>query len=369
MVGADFRNLQVNFFLRPKIILMWLYLPLPTALTMMSVIFMLAKRGAFAAEASPKSSVTTTKIHPVTLLTFDVDGTLLQGSSKQTEVSAHAKAFMHATGKVFHDDSEYEKKFPSPLHFIPGDRYHGSTDGLIALNLAKYSANIDSSVSYPKLSTVFENMYQYIRRLSDEQVADGIEALPGVVSTLQQLNMIRNKYPKNILCGLVTGNVEGIARKKMRATGILATGALYTLPEDTQWPGEEKTAFLGGFGSDFCSGDIDDLSRLYKDRAEQIAIATKKARALLSADQKLVRVVHVGDAPNDVLAAKYCSESGLCGDGVTIGCIGVATGKFSASVLEEHAGEARPGAWEPIVLESGMNDPKFIDSILGVLST
>jgi phosphoglycolate phosphatase-like HAD superfamily hydrolase len=323
---------------------------------LMSVILMLAKRGTFAAEA-----IIYSKIYPVTLLTFDVDGTLLQGSSKQTEISAHAKAFMHATGKIFHDDSAYEIKSPSPMQYIPPDRYHGSTDGLIALNLAKYSANIDASVSYPKLDSVFEHMYDYIRQLSDEQVAYGIEALPGVISTLQQLKMIRDKYPKNILCGLVTGNVEGIARKKMRATGILATGALYSLPEDSKWLGEEKTAFLGGFGSDFCSGNIDDLSRLYKDRAEQIAIATKKAQALLSIDQKIVRVVHIGDAPNDVLAAKYCSETSLCGEGVIVGCIGVATGKFSATVLEEHAGKALAGVWEPVVLESGMNDPKFIE--------
>lgn len=310
---------------------------------------------------STSSLVSKSKFHPVTLLTFDVDGTLLQGSSKQTEVSAHAKAFMHATGKLFHSDSSYEKKYPSPLQFVPSDRYHGSTDGLISLNLAKFSANIDSSISHPKLELIFQEMYEYIRKLSDDEVANGIEALPGVLSTLQQLKTIRNNYPKNILCGLVTGNVEGIARKKMRATGILATHVLHSLPDDSKWVGEEKTAFLGGFGSDYCSGNINDLSRLYKDRAEQIAIATKKAVSLLAEDQKLVRVVHVGDAPNDILAAKHCSEFMLCGSDVVVGCIGVATGKFSVSTLQEHAGNILPGVWEPVVLESGMADPKFIE--------
>lgn len=325
---------------------------------MLSVSSLIAKR--CLSETSSLTSKALSNFHPVTLLTFDVDGTLLQGSSKRAEVSAHAKAFMHATGKIFHDDSAFEIKHPSPLDFIPPDRYHGSTDGLIALNLAKFSADKDPSFSYPKLNTVFEEMYNYIRQLSDEEVASGIEALPGVIPTLQQLKKILSTHPKNVLCGLVTGNVEGIARKKMRATGILATGILHSLPEDTRWEGEEKTAFLGGFGSDFCSGDIDDLTRLYKDRAEQIAIATRKARALLAEDQKLVRVVHVGDAPNDVLAAKYCSEVGLCGDGVVVGCIGVATGKFSASTLEGHAGKVLPGVWEPVILEAGMADPAFI---------
>jgi hypothetical protein len=42
--------------------------------------------------------------------------------------------------------------------------------------------------------------------------------------------------------------------------------------------------------------------------------------------EKIVKVVHVGDAPADILAAKYCFENNKFGNDVCVGCIGVATG-------------------------------------------
>lgn len=124
----------------------------------------------------------------------------------------------------------------------------------------------------------------------------------------------------------MTGNVEGIARKKMRATGILATKALSAPAPDQTWDGDNDSAFLGGFGSDYCSGDIEDMSRINKDRGEQIVIACNRARSMLRPDQQLVRVVHVGDAPADLIAAKWCYEEQKFGADVVVGCVGVATG-------------------------------------------
>ena len=46
---------------------------------------------------------------------------------------------------------------------------------------------------------------------------------PGVLSTLRDLATAEMR--ERAACGLVTGNVEGIARKKMRAVGVYATGA------------------------------------------------------------------------------------------------------------------------------------------------
>lgn len=70
----------------------------------------------------------------------------------------------------------------------------------------------------------------------------------------------------------------------------------------------------------------------------------------------------MGDAPADVLAAKWCAEEGNCGDGVTVGCVGVATGKYSTEELQKLIGETQPGKWEPVVLKDGLNDPNFIKS-------
>ena len=44
-----------------------------------------------------------------------------------------------------------------------------------------------------------------------------------MLSTLRDLATAEMR--ERAACGLVTGNVEGIARKKMRAVGVYATGA------------------------------------------------------------------------------------------------------------------------------------------------
>ena len=149
----------------------------------------------------------------VTLVCFDVDGTLIHGSSQQAEYSCHAKAFAHGVGKVFNNQNDYEIECPSPLLKIDSSNYHGCTDGLISLNLAKAAFGIDSIDAAPKLPTVFRKMYEYFSNFDDDEVIRGIEPLPGVLNTLSELGS--EKYKDNLLCGLVTGNVEGIARKKM----------------------------------------------------------------------------------------------------------------------------------------------------------
>lgn len=79
-------------------------------------------------------------------------------------------------------------------------------------------------------------------------------------------------------------------------------------------------------------------------------------------DQEIVRVVHCGDAPGDVLAAKYCMEHNKFGDGVAVSCIAVATGRFSSEHLSSLFGDSLPGKWEPVVLAKGLADPSFIDA-------
>mmetsp|Transcript_19478 Transcript_19478/g.33038 ORF Transcript_19478/g.33038 Transcript_19478/m.33038 type:complete len:428 (+) Transcript_19478:36-1319(+) len=382
---------------------------------------------------------------PVTLITFDVDGTLVKGSyRKGLEVTAHSRAFVHAVGKIFAGDGgeEFEGQYSTPEDLIPKERYHGCTDGLISLNMVKYGFDIPSSVSAPRLPEIFQTMYDYIANLSDEEVVRGIHPLPGVIdklTTLATWNDLSGQYQNNeevhngckgkVMCGLVTGNVEGIARKKMRACGIYQTGVLHPRAPDQMWRGEDEHAFLGGFGSDYCSGDIDDLSRLYKDRGEQIAIAYRRALSVLPEGCSIVRVVHVGDAPSDILAAKYCYEAqllrpvsnvtpssssssssgttttaassdssgktpagtapafggttsttsttGTTGTAISagslaipvVGCVGVATGKYSADTLAALVeGTAVTGAWEPVVLADGIADPGFIDAC-GIATT
>ena len=91
--------------------------------------------------------------------------------------------------------------------------------------------------------------------------------------------------------------------------------------------------------------------------------------------QHLARVVHVGDAPADVLAAKSYALGQLLDETdddeqqqpvkCTVGMVGVATGSYSVEQLTNVAGETIPGIWEPIILKEGMKDPmQFINSCL-----
>ena len=85
------------------------------------------------------------QVTPCTLLTFDVDGTLVQGSTRAAENSAHARAFGYAVGRVFGGVDDYHLKVPSPPSIIPPECYHGSTDGIIALNMAYYGFQVEAT--------------------------------------------------------------------------------------------------------------------------------------------------------------------------------------------------------------------------------
>ena len=289
-----------------------------------------------------------------TLITFDVDGTLVAGSGRAASEGAHARAFSHAVSNVLGNGAP----IPPVSEALPRELYHGSTDGLILLRLAKATLNINSKESYPKLQDMFACMFQYINSMENDEIGEFISPLPGVIDQLKKLSNMKDE----VICGLVTGNVEGIARRKMNAVGIFETNALHP-PCETQkkWDGTSHISFLGGFGSDYCSGDIDDVERNHLDRGEQIAIATQRGENILGINKKLKRVVHVGDAPADVLAAKWYSEAKTDND-LCVGMVAVATGSYTSNELRELAGEAIPGQWEPVILDDGMASDEFLNA-------
>jgi phosphoglycolate phosphatase len=108
--------------------------------------------------------------------------------------------------------------------------------------------------------------------------ASGLVLLPGVTELLERLQGIHN-----IKVGLVTGNLEPIAWSKMEALGIRH---LFSEPS------------FGGFGSDYCSHNIENGAA---DRAELVRIAARRAAATARGFE-VVAQFHVGDAPNDVSA-------------------------------------------------------------------
>jgi len=70
---------------------------------------------------------------------------------------------------------------------------------------------------------------------------------------------------------LVTGNLEPIGWGKMGALGV---AHLFT-PSPIQPPGGsgKPPKGFGGFGSDYCSGDVDEM---WRDRAEFVRIAARR---------------------------------------------------------------------------------------------
>jgi len=315
---------------------------------------------------------------PVTLITFDVDGTLLRGCVHTSSVSVHSIAFNYAVGKVFApppgpgSTTLWSDQYTHPLTIIPSERYHGSTDGLIVCNLAKTAFGIEQAEALAKLNTVFDEMFAYVAAREDDEVRATVEVLPGVLDVFRTLA----SRTAHLKCGLVTGNVEGIARKKMRACGITQTKALAPRAADQTkfWDGlnSAEYSFLGGFGSDFCSGDTNDATRMHIDRGEQILICVQRCMGMLQADEQLVKIVHVGDAPADAQAARWVATQGLprifsavnsTPDTVNVSMkfLGVGTGKFTMSELVTAAGDGiEGGVFEVAVLAEGLADPSFL---------
>ena len=114
---------------------------------------------------------------------------------------------------------------------------------------------------------------------------ENITVLDGVPELLEELK--RN----NVLIGLLTGNLEHIARAKLTRVGL------------------NDYFKLGGFGSD----DID--------RANLVKIAISRAKEKFNFNGS---VFLVGDAPKDMEAGKQAGVKN----------IGVATGKYSMEQLK-----------------------------------
>jgi len=200
------------------------------------------------------------------LLLWDIDGTLLLKASKE-----HAEAIHAAIKRVYHvaiPDGQVEAA--------------GRTDIAIArsiLTLAGVSAErVDQRLLAFRAAAVEEYARRVPRDLSDHLGPH----VPKVLDELGQRAGVRHS--------LVTGNLEPIARMKLRAAGI----------------GGHFPKGQGGFGSDA------------EDRAELPDIARARA-GNHPADDTVV----IGDTPRDIACARAA--------GVRV--IAVTTGPFDAQAL------------------------------------
>lgn len=239
------------------------------------------------------------------LVTFDVDGTLMQSTGLQANL-LHKKAFSHAFLQVFGVEGT-----------IDAIKHHGSTDPMVILNTLEYYG-IPQETAAPKLGELKAKMVDYAMQHASE-VGEGVEVLPGVRDLLEFLS----RQP-DVVIGLVTGNLEDIAWLKMEGLGIRQ---YFSVPN------------FGGFGSD------------HSDRGELVKIATARAEQLFPGGFRLR--AHVGDTPNDIRAAQYGGAM----------AIGVCTGIFSQKELRE----ASDGTTPAVFLDNLQNLMSFTN-ILGLSS-
>lgn len=183
------------------------------------------------------------------LYLFDIDGTLL-----------HA----HRAGRDAFDAVFAEQHGVADASV--GVRYGGRTDPAIVEEI--FQARLGRSVTRAELDRFFA---AYLPRLNARLAADGVEVIAGVLEALTALGQ-----REDVALGVATGNIRAGADAKLSA-GRLASWFRF-----------------GGFGCD---------SHL---RAELVARAIERGRALTTHAAGASDVVVVGDTVHDIAAGRAC---------------------------------------------------------------
>ena len=265
---------------------------------------------------------------PFTLLTFDVDGTLIRAVGDSAN-KLHKDAFAHAMRVVFDLDTN-----------IDVIKHHGSTDQLVLADVLRHHG-VDETRVWEAMPRMMREMVEYFES-HEEDASLGLELLPGVERLLEALSK-----RKDVIVCLVTGNLEPVARGKMRQLGVWR----YFTPPPASTRAE--IPILGGFGSDHTQRD--ELVRLARDRVlRAFDLKDNKALEAFETNARVLRdCVHFGDTPNDVKAA---AASGAVAFAVT-------TGVFSKQELEAHFEGLEP---ERCVVFDGLEDTQAVLEACGL---
>jgi phosphoglycolate phosphatase len=212
---------------------------------------------------------------------FDIDGTLLYTGG------AGAVAWQRAFRELHHVDAGIEEH-----------THAGMTDPEIAEIVFREVIGRDGTD--PELA---EALTCYLTHLGDAVAeSKGYELKPGIVDLLERLSH------EGILLGIVTGNIESAAHRK------LSRGDL------------NRFFTFGGYGSDS------------RNRTELTVKALDRGSTVSGTPLDLDATIAVGDTPRDIEA----------GHGAGIRVAGVATGRYSVAELE-----AAGADWALETVESG----------------
>jgi phosphoglycolate phosphatase len=210
----------------------------------------------------------------VTLLLFDIDGTLVAGAAHR-----HALA-LHAALRAVHGIDPTGVTSPlSPA---------GRTDGEIARAIL-LAAGVSAERIDERADEVREEACRVYAEHGDDDLSGTV--VPGIPDLLGWLD----RQP-DVRLALVTGNFEPIARGKLKAAGLIGH-----FP-----PGQ------GGFGSD--SEDRLALPGIARRRAGHDGVPYARERTIV-----------IGDTPRDILCARIDK----------VRCFAVTTGPFEAEELSD----------------------------------
>lgn len=207
------------------------------------------------------------------LVLFDIDGTLLLSGG------AGRRAILRAIDDEAGISAEQ----------VEAVRFDGKTDPQIVRELFAAGGRAEEC----DLARIERVIARYLDYLDAELATHGHRAtvMPGVEPLLDSLAADRQ-----VVLGLLTGNVNRGADIKLRAVGI-----------------DPDRFLLGAYGSD------------HGTRSALPPIAVQRAEPMFGRLVSGHEVVIIGDTPDDV----------TCGQGVGARAIGVATGSFSARELAQ----------------------------------
>jgi phosphoglycolate phosphatase len=208
----------------------------------------------------------------VRLVLFDIDGTLLSSEG------IGRTAMRRALGSIF----------GSPGN--PAYRYDGKTDRQIVRDVMRLEGHSDEYID----SQMEKLIETYLEGLRDNAKSGNFNVRPleGVAELLDAL-----EPRKDIVLGLLTGNVEPGARTKLIAAGI-----------------DPDRFRINAFGSDS------------EHRPELPAIAQGRASEKLGVHIERGHMIVIGDTPADI----------ACGRSLGAKAIGVASGHYTVEQLQEH---------------------------------
>ncbi len=207
---------------------------------------------------------------------FDIDGTLLRsgGVGRIAMEAALESVFGSPGGRDYH--------------------YDGKTDRQIIRDVMRLDGLSDDMID----AQMDRTLEAYLRNLRAE-LASGLRTVHVFEGVLELLDALEAE--KNVVIGLLTGNVEAGARAKLGAATI-----------------DFSRFKVNAFGSD------------HELRPELPAFARSRAREVLGVDVNGDKIIVIGDTPADI----------RCGEGIGARAIGVATGRYSVDELASHGAYA-----------------------------